>query len=422
MTTCRDPKTAVKYLQNMGIKSKLAIYTIIGACASEQSYKYDRSLKSIGKQWLEEVRKAEVVYNECLQFLTKEQQNFYFALKILYLLEFKDTTENACPYAIGAKNFIIMLLETKKCLCLCYTFYVVALAEEFGLHLIRACPMALHIYVYIVKENGNTKKKLLLGKLKNVKIFPKKGQKVSVLTKELKERLNLECRIPDFFGKIDSGFTDNDHIKVKTDAATMKSVIAPYFPEGLVKNDLSSSNCTTMSVDDNNNDADWTIVLSHLRELMYKKTMNLSRFSYFLDCINAVYAIDLSYFAKLFDLTYPVEKIAANTTAIQQCLLEILDNINEQGQYLGVMPNTEELLEIYLRFVDHEYKIEYTQPKEIKEKRPRTTLSSVTEYRLLPFEELRKLAVEKGLQDPEKYKRGRKKYNKTALLEYLKEK
>jgi hypothetical protein len=83
------------------------------------------------------------------EYKDEEEQAGVFVLKLLSNLLFgphATTAEHdlACPYFEGAPNFILSLMKTNKCSCLCYTSYVVAAAQEVQMPQVKYCGMEGH--------------------------------------------------------------------------------------------------------------------------------------------------------------------------------------------------------------------------------------------------------------------------------------
>lgn len=112
------------------VTSPTAIYWILDAAKSNR---FPTPLNTALTRWHEET----VMFK---QFYTLSHlypgilQSVYFGLRVLYYLMFGDPLNpspiHQCPYALMAKNFILSLLYTGRCVCLCYTNYVVSAAEE----------------------------------------------------------------------------------------------------------------------------------------------------------------------------------------------------------------------------------------------------------------------------------------------------
>lgn len=147
MIQARDDATfIVGQIKDAGIRSKTAAFWIAEAAGSKT---YPVSLDQAVQRWLQEVngplaeidRQAKANYSE-----DPTTQAMFFGIRTMYYLMFGIYTEDQverlqyqrrsinlqCPYTDYARNFMLTLITTGRCLCLCYTNYLLAAAEEFG--------------------------------------------------------------------------------------------------------------------------------------------------------------------------------------------------------------------------------------------------------------------------------------------------
>jgi hypothetical protein len=140
---------------------------------------------------------------------TRSYQALYFSLQLLLQLQFSPEYEtyfgsNMCPYTDYAQNFIWMLAETGKCLCMCYTMYVLAAAEEVGLQdYILPVPALWHIAIRIVTPDTTLKPKIF-GSWRE-------GTELAILDAGFHENqmhFNVHTKMPDFAAVfLDTGST-----------------------------------------------------------------------------------------------------------------------------------------------------------------------------------------------------------------------
>lgn len=83
----------------------------------------------------------------------KDQATF-FALHVANWLRTRGTSGIACPYNKASYNFITSLAKTKSCQCSCYSYYVLAAAEEFGYSsYISTCSLPEHLNVVLISPH-----------------------------------------------------------------------------------------------------------------------------------------------------------------------------------------------------------------------------------------------------------------------------
>ena len=211
--SAKEFERATAWLRSQGIKSKLAIFSILMACTSKT---FKVSLQEAADRWLQEVSVLRKIDQRARKFKGSDvQQTCFFALHTLFYLQFgrfgwsrnkTGSIEPQCPYADDAKNFILTLVQTNRCLCLCYTNYVLAAAEEFGYFLVKRCSMNEHVNIAVVypPEQGS--------------VVANSDCMVELLV--LDKPVNL-CVKPTVFSYkiysiLDSGFRDNWYIDVDT--------------------------------------------------------------------------------------------------------------------------------------------------------------------------------------------------------------
>jgi hypothetical protein len=137
---CTNPKVALEWMRKKGIKSKIASLNILTACTSKT---YDITVADASMRWIQEIEVMKSINKKVNKFAKSEERHVkgaFFALCVLHYLVFGIHFDNhektgeidaSCPYGDDAKNFIITLVKSNKCLCRCYTQYVLAACEEF---------------------------------------------------------------------------------------------------------------------------------------------------------------------------------------------------------------------------------------------------------------------------------------------------
>jgi hypothetical protein len=213
-------------IDEIGVQSPTARVFIIDVINSES---VNITLKKITSSYIYNKRIAGTIH---IQVQTKYQdkprhiQASIFATRVLHYLVFgslaidnKKPIVASCPYTKDAKNFIITIAKSRKCLCLCYTSYVLAMAEEFGYEYdIIACNHEAHVNIAVLKYKGTQKK--IRGKMQSHVEFG--NRKINTW-----EASNGPETIPycENFAIIDAGFTDNNYIIVETGAKKFASLV-----------------------------------------------------------------------------------------------------------------------------------------------------------------------------------------------------
>jgi hypothetical protein len=173
---CTKPKVALKWMRKKGIKSKTASLNILTACMSKT---YNISIADASRRWLQEIevmkRINTKVNNLAKSAKIKERhvKGAFFALCVLHYLVFGihfDNHENpgemnaSCPYVDDAINFIITLVKTNKCVCKCYTEYVLAACEEFGYDdCVVPQRFPGHVNVAVIFRKGHRQLKIMIN-------------------------------------------------------------------------------------------------------------------------------------------------------------------------------------------------------------------------------------------------------------------
>lgn len=352
---CNEIDKSIKYMKKIGIKSKLAMYYILMACKSESKigleykgltdslesyyYGYKRSLKTISNRWLEEVSKMGENDRDAKKYILKKEQNTYFALSVLYDLQYerggdKNEMTSKCPYTPMAKNFIQTIIETNKCLCLCYTNYVLAAAEEYGYKLIKGLLMSSHIYLGIIDDEIILKKE---NDNEEYKITPL----LSNFPSNLNIKITNEGSIPTLYCTFDSGFRKNSYIDIVTTEkkVNFQKKYTKNFPAIRIidiENDRRLNIKTQFFVNKKYEDGDWGIITSLLYSIPKKERMYQKKFDYFIYVINQLWG---EYFT---DLVYMKQvKSYLDFEKVEGFYInKFLNNITERSKNIGVYPST----------------------------------------------------------------------------------
>ena len=211
---CSDLKDAVRWMKSKGIKSKIAMFSILNACGSKT---FKVSFKRAAMRWLHETKTLEKIHARAMKQKSRVEQDTHFALHTLYYLQFgrlawskvlNDTIQPTCPYADLATNFILTLTETNKCLCSCYTQYVLAASEEFEHSLVVSCSSPGHINIIVVCPDQRKKCSVAKTECK-IELIPFRKKTTVCLGP-------AEYTKPTIYTMLDSGFRDNWYINVKT--------------------------------------------------------------------------------------------------------------------------------------------------------------------------------------------------------------
>lgn len=205
---------ASRYLREVEhIKSSTAIYNILRVVRTGEF-----TLNEVANRWQEEkstvlqliAAEARAKYPE-----SKVHQNVQFAVNTLLYLQFgvklwdpdqlrPTIPEVACPYTKGAFNFMYTLLKTNQCLCLCYTDYVLAAAQEYGFELIFPCPQPGHVNLAIAYPPSEWKPK---------RLRPQECSSSEYGSLCLEQK---SLRIPKLHTLLDAGYADNTKMLVQT--------------------------------------------------------------------------------------------------------------------------------------------------------------------------------------------------------------
>ena len=123
---CDQITKSIKYMTGKGIKSKIAMVYILMTCKSESkigldknmsyleyyatSYYtgYKRSLKTICKRWLDEKNKMKKIHDDAQnnpELKSEKEKNTYFALNVLYDLQFEKTIVDPFNRILEAMGF-----------------------------------------------------------------------------------------------------------------------------------------------------------------------------------------------------------------------------------------------------------------------------------------------------------------------------
>ena len=309
---CNDKKKAFEYMKSKGIKSKIAMFYILCSCSST-TFK-NISLKIATNRWIEEKEILKKIHKKAsnINGLTNEEKSTYFAIGVLYYLQFKKLfweekelnidylkqQNQSCPYADDAKNFILSLVKTNKCLCLCYTNYVLAAAQEYDYNLIRACTLNGHIKIAIVYNdkyqysnyNKNNIKYTSPSFNNDIQIYPKI------------ENLNNKNSI--LYSTLDSGFRNNNYIIIDYNSSTVNNKI--FFDKLITNNTLKyrlyissikNLNCQN-GISFHSTIWDFTYLLNYSGT---RKSIKKEKYDNDIDRIQVIYDIDLGNFKKIIE-------------------------------------------------------------------------------------------------------------------------
>ena len=146
----------VKWVRAQGVKSNTALVDIL---AASRSNTYEITLEDCTNRFLEETRIIQTIHDKSMSlFSSPVEQDTYFAYHTLFYLQFGTTAEEArgemigeptCPYGDDAYNFMITLMKSGKCLCACYTGYVLAMSEQFGHDNVERCTPKRHTNIAV---------------------------------------------------------------------------------------------------------------------------------------------------------------------------------------------------------------------------------------------------------------------------------
>lgn len=280
-SSCQQVKTATAWVRSQGVKSKLAIFSILMACSSNT---FKVSLEEATQRWKQEVsvlgqidKRARAMSNDLVH------QNCFFALHVLFYLQFGRfawepnktfSIEPECPYADDAKNFILTLVKTNRCLCLCYTNYVLAAAEELGYSLVKRCSLPGHVNIAVV--------------------FPE--SQGAVVTDDCQldllvpNELDL-CFMPKILSYkiytiIDAGFKDNWYIDIETVEKKFSSL---YKMKGmnLVVEKKTDIVCNDRPLPG----TEWDTLTAVLAQIAVRRDKQMGRFAFDAKVINAVWGM-----------------------------------------------------------------------------------------------------------------------------------
>jgi hypothetical protein len=329
--SCDDIANSVKYMKKRKIKSNLAMFYILMACKTESSkYGYEKKLKSISTRWLDEVKKMEEI-ERLNDFESKIDRNVYFATNVLFNLQFeKGNNINKCPYTDKAKNFIQTILETNQCLCLCYTNYVLAAAQEFDYDLIYGCNVHGHIYIVIIDDSKKYKEETMT---KEVKLW-------GDITFDMSIKVDDKFFFPKIHTSLESGYYSNNKIIVET---TLVRNFDKYIVDkknffNVHKHGKSEYGkekiCKLINVDKNFKDDEWSIIAGIVHELPIKEKINRERYEYFIDVINELWGDFFSELKTLYGLSVERKNLKKKKEK-EKNTEKIINSVNEFSKVLG---------------------------------------------------------------------------------------
>ena len=134
----------VQHIQTVG--SKMAQFYILNTKLNDNSLK----IRDIAEIWFKEIEGPlnKIASQARKRFTNKLDRSNYFIIHVLFYLltgeisskeiteaDINEITENmTCPFLRNSWNYISILMNTGKCLCMCYASYIRAAAEEYHLN------------------------------------------------------------------------------------------------------------------------------------------------------------------------------------------------------------------------------------------------------------------------------------------------
>ncbi len=208
---------ATRYVLGQGIQSNLAIYLLVRTTLSK-AFGSSMTLEKSTALW-RNYRVTFVAIDAEIRRTSQDDNigNTKFAVSVMMHLKFPkgQQTYSACPYAIGAQNFIIALF-THQCLCSCYTGYVVAAAEEVG----RGCIIPLehpgHMNIGILDSTRTVPIQTIPALLDGMLWPPGQDKLVTYYFRDqiLRRELADWESVHPLFVVVDAGSEDNDKMFV----------------------------------------------------------------------------------------------------------------------------------------------------------------------------------------------------------------
>ncbi len=148
----------VSGIAGLGVKSRVACF-FASAASTSRSFSYTK--EQAAKRWIKEVTgPLTIIHAHAMKYESDFQRHTSFGIGVLLFLMFGHVEdipadlEAMCPYTSGSNNFMLTLLETNTCLCLCYASYLVAAAEEFKMKSIHFCAEPGHVFPAVFSLEG----------------------------------------------------------------------------------------------------------------------------------------------------------------------------------------------------------------------------------------------------------------------------
>jgi hypothetical protein len=336
--TCEQIEKSVAWMKKKGIKSKIAMFNILFACHSNT---FVITMQEATQRWIEEIRKMRVIHEKAQNFSPDLlQQNTYFALHTLILLQFGDLDITdlgyemqvpACPYADDARNFIVTLLKTGKCLCACYTNYVLAAAEEFGYTLICKCVHegAAHCNIAIT--------------------YPKGDQDPTI---DLQDKVCIKgpfdycskrtIQLSRIYAILDSGFRTNEYIKVTSvhKSQTFKKLYLGKQDSSIIRVIRNEDiQCPSNSPFTNSK---WSFIAANLSYMALRRNKTIERFKTSLNIIIAIWGKAFAHLPILLDLIV-TRTTPDNLEKEQDAVAKIIQDIKHFSEEINDYPNSREM-------------------------------------------------------------------------------
>jgi len=293
-----DIPGAVQFLEEQGIRSELAKYTILQACSSTH---HPVALGDATDRWLQEtatIRPLDKVVRD--RFPAPENRHraaTCFALYVLYYLQFNHKSWEpgskppdpyspaSCPYTTDAKNFIVTLAETGGCQCFCYTNYVRAMAEEYGYGEVYGCNQIGHVNIMIVDPTSPKE----VGVQTTTWNYPGLAMDPAVVT------------TPAIYTVLDAGFRDNYFMEITTTEADQKFVEL-YNLRYLTKlkvNTVTEITCRRGEWG-NSTATRWNVITSVLNHIQTRA--DRSRYEFDIGIVEQVWGLDLGVLKEIYRL------------------------------------------------------------------------------------------------------------------------
>jgi hypothetical protein len=273
----------------MGIQSKLAMFQCLMACDSKT---YDITLEDCAKRWVREKTTLMQVHERAMRMSDPVQQDTFFALNTLHYLVFgrmawerssDDTTEQSCPYGDDAINFMLTLVKTDRCLCLCYTQYVLAASEEFDHSLVMLCSQPGHVYLTVVQPESVP-----------TKFVPPDAQIYFDTAVNVMDILavtgDMTYNHREIYSRLDSGFENNYYIDVGTVDPNFKALYTLGMRNGVhVKREILE--CTDIQ-------SKWGVITGVLRSgFQRRNTQEAGAVRTLVRAVHAVWGLDFGFLA-----------------------------------------------------------------------------------------------------------------------------